>query len=544
MMKRSARQKKQDFGEVESNALEQFVSNHRITRREFIQFAGAIGITAATANVFWSKKAMAAPKRGGILRAGLDGGASTDTFDPRKAIGPNHITTATSSIFDTLIRLDPTTSPIPGLAENWEVGKDGKTWHFKLRKGVEFHNGKSLSAKDVVSTYAYLNDEASGYVDGKNVLGSLAEIKADGDYVVLIQKEANADLPTMLAAWGMNIWPAGEGEIDWKNPVGTGPYRLESFEPGLTIRLKRYTNHYRDDEGFFDEVKLINVNDPVARANGLRSKSFDIITRPDPKTAKFLGKVDGISLVEGFGNQQYTMPMRTDRSPFTDVNVRLAIKYAINREEFLKKVLGGFGYIGNDHPIGRGQRYFNHDLPQRELDPEKAKYYLKKAGLTKLDVELSAAEAAFSGAVDAAVLISESAKKAGINVKVSRTPDDGYWSEVWMKHPWCFSYFQGRVTEDWAFTAIFISTSKWNESYWKNERFDRLVEQARGEQNEDTRRAMYYELQEIVHNDGGVTIPVFASFLHAASDRLGHGEVSGISYMDYFQLARKWWFKS
>ena len=85
--------------------------------------------------------------------------------------------------------------------------------------------------------------------------------------------------------------------------------------------------------------------------------------------------------------------MRCDKKPYTDVNVRLAIKHGVNREELLKKILGGFGYLGNDHPIGRGQRYFNPDLPQRELDPEKAKYYLKKAGLTKLDVELSARQA-------------------------------------------------------------------------------------------------------------------------------------------------------
>jgi len=543
-MKPVLRSKKQDLGKAEFDTLEQFVSNHRVTRREFIQFAGAIGIAATTANVFWSKQALAAPKRGGIIRAGIDGGSTTDTFNPRKTIGTTHITTGVGSIFDTLVRLNPDSSPIPGLSESWEVSNDGKTWRFKLRKGVEFHNGKTLSAKDVVSTFAFLNDKASGYVDGKTILGSLAQIKADGNHVVLVQKEANADLPTLLAAYGMTIWPAGDGDVDWENPVGTGPYMLESFEPGVRIHLKRHPNHYRNDEGFFDEVELMNVADPTARENGLRSKQFDIITRPDPKTAKLLGRLKGISLVEGFGNQHYTMPMRTDMSPFNDVNVRLAIKYAINREELLKKILGGFGYLGNDHPIGRGQRFFNRDLAQRELDPEKAKFYLKKAGLSTLDVELSAADAAFSGAVDAAVLSAESAKKAGINIKINRVPSDGYWSEVWMKAPWCFSYYQGRVTEDWMLTSAFVSTSKWNESYWKNERFDRLLVQARSELDEDKRRAMYYELQELVHNDGGVVIPVFASFLHAASDRLGHGEVSGISYMDYFQLARKWWFKS
>lgn len=527
-----------------TEVLKKTALNSRMDRREFIKLAGAFGITAVNANLMWPRFATAGPVKGGTLRAGLDGGATTDTFDPRKVIGPNHITTAIGSIFDTLVQLDHKSTPIPGLAESWEVSKDGKTWHFKLRKGVEFHNGKPLSAEDVIATFAYLNDEASGYVDGKIILGSLDSMKADGEYVVLTQKEPNADLPTLLAAYGMTVWPATAKDNDWTKPVGTGPYKLRSFEPGIKILLDRNPNHYRDDEGYFDEVELLHISDPTARANGLRSKRVDIITRPDPKTANRLGSIEGISIIEGLGNQHYTMPMRTDQAPFNDVNVRLAIKYAIDRQAFLDKVLSGFGYLGNDHPIGKGQQFFNKDLPQRELDPDKAKFYLNKAGLSSLEVELSAADAAFSGAVDAAVLTQASAKKAGINVKIKRVPNDGYWSGVWMKAPWCFSYYQGRVTEDWMLTSAFISTSKWNESYWKNKKFDTILKQARSERDQSKRRSMYHELQEIVHNDGGVAVPVFASFLHAASDKLGHNKVSGLSYMDYFHLARKWWFKA
>lgn len=530
--------------ERKADKLSTIASDSKLNRREFIKLAGAFGITAVTANLMWPKFAMAGPVKGGTLRAGLDGGATTDTFDPRKVNGPNHITTAIGSIFDTLVQLDHESNPIPGLAESWDTSQDGKTWHFKLRKGVEFHNGKALSAEDVIETFNYLNSDASGYVDGKTILGSIESMKADGDYVVLTQKEANADLPTLLAAYGMTVWPASSKDNDWTKPVGTGPYKLKAFEPGIKILLDKNSYHYRDDEGFFNEVELLNIADPVARANGLRSKKFDIITRPDPKTAKLLGRLKGISIIEGLGNQHYTMPMRTDLAPFNDVNVRLAVKHAIDRQAFLDKVLGGFGYLGNDHPIGKGQRFFNKELPQRELDPDKAKFYLKKAGLSSLNLELSASDTAFSGAVDAAVLTQASAAKAGINVNIKRVPGDGYWSNVWMKSPWCFSYYQGRVTEDWMLTSAFISTSKWNESYWKNTKFDTTLKAARTERNDAKRRSMYYELQELVHNDGGVAVPVFASFLHAASDKLGHNEISGISYMDYFHMPRKWWFKA
>jgi peptide/nickel transport system substrate-binding protein len=122
-----------------------------------------------------------------------------------------------------------------------------------------------------------------------------------------------------------------EGTTNWDAGIGTGPYALERFEPGVSFVGKRYPNFYRDDQGFFDSVELLNIADVTNRSNALRTGAVDVIGQPDTKTAKRLDKLDGFSLVEARGAQHFTTAMRTDTDPFTDNNIRLAVKYGIQR---------------------------------------------------------------------------------------------------------------------------------------------------------------------------------------------------------------------
>ena len=284
----------------------------------------------------------------------------------------------------------------------------------------------------------------------------------------------------LLSAYGLLIGPAGlEGEA-WDEPGnGTGPYKIKDFNPGVRAEVERNPNHYRDDEGWFDSAELLNIQDQAARTTALRSDEVDVINRPDPKTTHLLAKVPGVKVVETPGNQHYTMPMRMDTDPFTDMHVRQAVKHAIPRQEFLDKILNGYGYLGNDHPIGKGQVYFNDNLPQRTFDPDKAKWHLGQAGLSSLDIKLFAADTAWTGALDAGQLAQGYAKNAGINIKVTRAAKDGYWSEIWLQKPWCLSYWGGRPTEDWMFSATYYSKSGWNETYMKHDHFDKLLLRAR-----------------------------------------------------------------
>ena len=165
--------------------------------------------------------------------------------------------------------------------------------------------------------------------------------------------------------------------------------------------------------------------------------------------------------------------MDSRAAPFSDNNIRMALKYAIDREQMVETILNGYGSVGNDHPIGPGQRYFNTELEQKSYDPDQARYYLQQAGIDSLDVDIHLADAAFAGAIDAGVLFAESAAAAGINLNVVREPNDGYWSNVWMQLPFVGTYWGGRPTEDWMFATAYADGAPWNESYWSPVRIGR-----------------------------------------------------------------------
>jgi len=155
----------------------------------------------------------------------------------------------------------------------------------------------------------------------------------------------------------------------------------------------------------------------------------DVIDKVDPKTVALLARVPTLDILEVAGTLHYTMPMRVDAAPFDNLDLRLALKHSIKRQELVDKILLGHGVVGNDHPISTANPYHAGDLAQREFDPEKAAMHYKKSGHSG-KIQLSASDAAFAGAVDAAQLVAASAKEVGIDIEVVREPSDGYWSNA------------------------------------------------------------------------------------------------------------------
>ena len=174
--------------------------------------------------------------------------------------------------------------------------------------------------------------------------------------------------------------------------------------------------------------------------------------------------------------------MRTDVAPFDNVDVRTALKLIIKRDEWLQKIIFGYGELGNDNPIGPANIYraTTDELPQRDYDPDKAKFHLKQAGMENLKVQFHAAETGFAGSVDAGQLMRESAAAAGIDIEVVRQPDDGYWSNVWQKEPWVACYWSGRPTENWIFSQIYAADASWNDTFWKHEKFNEFADPGKG----------------------------------------------------------------
>jgi len=485
--------------------------------------------------------ARAAPKKGGTLRMGIGHGSTTDSLDP--ATFENlYMQVVGAACYNKLTEIGNTGELLPEAAESWDVSPDAATWTFKLRKGVEFHNGKTMDADDVVASIQHhLGEESKSAAKG--ILEPVAELKADGkDTVVFKLKSGSADFPFIISDYHLAIMPSKDGKVDATSGIGSGSYAIDSYEAGVRTALKRNPNNWKSDRAHFDGAEVLAIVDAVARSNALTTGEVDAIDKVDLKTAHLLARNKKVRIEEVSGTQHFTFAMRTDTDPFKDNHVRLALKYALDREALVKTILRGHGVVGNDHPIGQSNRYHAGDLPQRQYDPDKAKFHLKKAGMSSLKVDLSAADAAFAGAVDAAVLYKEHAAKTGIDINVVREPNDGYWSNVWLKKPWCAVYWGGRPTEDWMFSTAYADGVPWNDSYWKHERFNQLLVEARAELDDAKRREQYFEMQKIVSDEGGVVIPMFANYVMALSNKVAHDKMGANWALDGFRCIERWWF--
>jgi len=515
------------------------LSNGQIDRRQFMTNALAAGMAVSTATAFADRVEAATPKKGGSITMGKGHGSTTDTLDP--GLHENGFTLGMVFGYNGYLTEVGTDGSVqPSVAESWEASSDAATWTFKLRDGVEFHNGKSVTGEDVVASINHHRGEDSTSA-AKPLVSAVTDVKADGNTVVISLEAGNADFPYIVTDYHIPIMPAKGEKMDWESGIGCGTYKMTNFDPGVSAEFVRHANHWTDAVGHFDSAQIVALTDPNARTAALVSGDVDAVDRVDLKTAGLLGRKPGLSVNSTSGTKHYTFPMRCDVAPFDNVNVRRALKHAVKRDECVDKILFGYGEVGNDVPIGSGQRYFNSEMPQTSYDPDKAKFYLKEAGMSSLNVDLSASDAAFPGAVDAAVLIQNSAKACGIDVNVVREPNDGYWSDVWMNKAWSACYWGGRPVEDMMFSTAYQSGVAWNDTFWGNERFDQLLVEARAELDDNKRREMYYEMQAILNDEGGALIPFFASYVFALSDNIGHGEFASNWDLDGERWMERWW---
>ena len=512
----------------------------RLTRRGLLKTGAAAGVLAAS-----GMPLQAQMKRGGRLRAGLSGANTSDSWDGRTHSDIFMIASAQGAVFDNLTEVKADGTLTGELAESWEASSDAKTWTFNLRKGVKFHNGKDFGADDVIASLQ-IHVEEGAKSAAQPIVAAITEMKKITDHQVQFVLEAgNADFPYLLSDYHILMYPAGQIEEAIAKGIGTGLYAVQSFDPGVRMVAKRVDEHYKgDDAGFFDEIEYIAINDNTARMNALLTGQVEAINRIDLKTEALLKANPAVRIQEVSCNQQYTFPMLTNVGPFNDVNVRRALKYAVNRQEMLDKILLGHGRVGNDTPIGPANQYFAADMEQTTYDPDKAKFYLKEAGLSSLDVDLSASNAAFEGAVDAAQLYQASAKAAGININVVQEPADGYWSNVWLKKGWSACYWSGRATEDWMFSTAYEEGVPWNDTQWDSDdsaRFQELLLMGRKELDSAKRREIYTEMQMILRDEGGVVLPMFANYVQAVSNKIATPETIGnLWQMDNARMAERW----
>jgi len=464
------------------------------------------------------------PRRGGHLVMGIDNASTSDRLDPAFYWEQFNYHCGTQ-IFDTLTDLADDGTIMPALAESWEPRNGGQQWVFALRKGVSFHNGRGLTPEDVIYSLNHHRGEDTQSA-GKSYLMPVTSIAKTGDMEVTIDLDApNADFPYLLTDIHYVITHDG---ANFDDGIGTGPYVLDHFEPGVRLMVRRNENYWNPNRGFVDSIETLAYNDPSARVAALMSGTLHFANNITSQMAARLRAMGQLQVLEERDSQLALFVGRTDQGPFANTDVRRALKHAVKRDEMVNSIFAGSGSVAHDNPLFPSNRYFSNDLPRHDYDPDKAAHYWKRSGHDG-PVRLSVADGAtFAGAVECAQLMQASASAAGLHFEIDRVPADGYWSEVWMKHDFCSSIWTARPTADALLSLLYHSKSTWNETYWNNSQFDGLITAARAELDEDRRRALYHDAQLLIVEESASIIPVYRSMLNGGSaDLRGFAAVPG-----------------
>ncbi|HHI82902.1 MAG TPA: ABC transporter substrate-binding protein, partial [Rhizobiales bacterium] len=428
------------------------------SRREVMGMLIAGGATSAAAGsiVTSATKALAAtPKKGGKLKFASDLHGPSDTLDP----GLNTSTidyVRGRAMYNSLCQINDDLTTRPELAEEYGANKDFTEWTFKLRKGVKFHDGSPFTADDVVYTMKrHYGDKSTS--KAKPLVADVKEWKkVDSHTVKAIMKSPNADLPVILGTPHFKI--IKNGTTSFQSPVGTGPFKLKEFKPGVRAIHVRNDDYWRDGPNV-DEIESFAITDKVARLSALLSGDIDLMQALDPKAIKKVEKTDGVGIWSVPSGAYFGICAMTNTSPGSNPDFVRALQYIQRRKKIVKSILKGQGTTGNDHPINvaYGADHCG-ELPQRERDLDKAKFYLKKSGITA--AELNVAEVA-PGMTDICLLAQREAQKIGLDLKIKKVPNDGYWGAVWMKTPLNVVTWNMRPTANVMMTLAFAPDAPW-----------------------------------------------------------------------------------
>jgi len=450
----------------------------------------------------------------GVFKVSHDLGFGKDTnLDP---ITKGRLFQVIEKTMNRLVRNDLNGVPSPSLATSWSANADASEWTFNLRKGVKFHDGSDFDAEDVKFSIMRVGANKSPAAKGISMIEAVEVV--DSHTVKMKLNTSFADLPLNLTDYRLRMLPSDSEATIAQTGVGTGPFMVDKFDAEGTTILKANPNYWEGAPGLA-EVHIIAISDSQARVQALLSGQIDMLRVIDYKQKPiFEGNSKFKHHVIPTGNWR-GMVMRTDVEPFTDARVRKAVRMAVDRQALADLVTGGAAEITCDHPVMKTDQYrADISCPQ---DIAGAKKLLADAGFPngiEFTVYPSSLEPTWTPIAE---VVQQQVAAAGIKVNIKVSPSDGYWSDVWMKKDVAMTRWNQRPA-DQALNEIYHSGAKWNESYYKNSKFDSILESARKELDFEKRKAIYQSAQNMLWEDSGTLIPYTVSKLIVTTARVNN----------------------
>lgn len=455
------------------------------------------------------------PRRGGNLRVGILGGSTSDTLDAHKEVTqPDAI--RIMALYNSLVRLDAKAQVVNDLAEEMTPNKDATVWTIRLKPGVTFHNGKDLTADDVIYTLRRIANPKAP-LDGATGLApvDLAALRALDPLTVRVPMTTPyASFPEQIsAAYNFGIVPVGYNPA---RPVGTGPFMYRSFTPGQQSVFVRNPHYFKPGLPHLDRLTIIDYSADTAAYNALQSGQLDIYSQA---TLTLANQVQGNSTLKALVSlpgQWTPFTMRVDTPPFNDARVRQAFRLLVSRPQLIDQSLDGFGSVGND-VFSQWDPCYARNL-HREQDISQAKFLLKKAGHGNLAVQLVTADFA-AGVVQAAQVFAQQAKAAGVTVSVKQVPVGTFYGPNYLRWPfaqdfWAYSPYLSQVAQG------SLSKSPFNETHWNDPAYVALYNKANATVDPARRCKIIHQMQLTDFERGGYIIASYNKQVDLMSTRV------------------------
>jgi len=483
------------------------------TRRSFLSRCAA---TSAWAGLPGLVHGQPGPVRGGHVRLALGNGSVADTLDPAKGAHSADFTRQ-FCLYNALTEFNQSLIPDLALAERLE-SDDGVHWHIVLKRGVLFHDGGELHAEDVVYSLARHKDPANAS-KAFAIAAEFADIRATGKYeLVLRLSRPNFGLPAVLGSSYFLI--VKNGATDFTRPVGTGPYAVDMFTPGGRFTARRNPDYWKPGLPYLESVEIVHVPDNAARVNAVLAGDVDICGLVQHSYAPQVQASPRVDLAVNKLAIYTNLILRQDHPVSGNPDFVAAVRYMQDRQRMVDTVMRGFGVMANDHPVAPWDPYFLDGLPQRPFDLDRARYHVQKSGLAGQTMEI-VCQPGIAASVEGAQFLQSFGARVGLDFQVNRVPTDGYWSNWWTKRPMTYGAIVNRPDVAMIFEMFYGAQSPNNEAQWRDARLDGLLDAARSEPDFHKRKAIYGDMQTLVHEHSGTVIPVFNIILDGVSKQIG-----------------------
>jgi peptide/nickel transport system substrate-binding protein len=550
---------RQEQGEIGNHVIDEFAAG-RLSRRDFLRRGSVVGLSL--------------PVLGGVLAAcgssssspsssGSSAGAGATIrvglVVPTGAINPMDVADQGGLVMlaqtgEYLCLSTQTLALKPVLAESWKSNSAGDVWTFKIRQGVTFHDGKALTADDVVYTYQLQtnpNSSSNALSAFGGVLKPSGVVKVD-DFTVAFHLEApNGNFPYLTSSdnYNMIILPKGYDPSSWQSSfIGTGPFVLKSYTAKVGASFTR-NEKYWGTKALPAATEFTFYADQTPENLALTSGAIDVLSSFAVSGGEQILAPGSYNVIRLKSSAHRELSMRCDQAPFTDPRVRQAIALSLNRPQIVQALFQGYAAVGNDSPFAPVFPSTNTSVPQRTQNIAQAKSLLAAAGhpsgfTTQLITEQ------LSEIPDYAQIIVQAAREIGVTIKLTVESSSAYYGKAtfgnsdWLDATMSLVDYGHRSVPN-VFLAAPLQTTNaatgtgsWNAAHFSNSQYDSLVNQYIATVDLSTQRSLAGQIETLLLSQTPVIYGYFFDWLAATTKNVSGAYPTAIGHIFLYDATK------